>query len=1190
MTLSFREAKLAKVVSEQAQNTQNISVVVVPTEADAQKVESELRSLSYPLISGSQILYFPGFVQAGVFRYESARRVVAKRLGALSQMRQHVPKFVVTTATGLVRMAPSLDWLKEQSLELALGIEADMEHFLNKLSHFGYTQVQRVEDVGEYAVRGSIVDLWTPGEKTPARVEFFGDVVDKLRLFRSADQRSFETKETLCVLPAREFVWPEGDDLEASIERLNDVLLESQMPGQGRLDILENLRLSVPFAGIDDVAVSFFDSQFQPFDELLVRLAQKNNLTPKFYFIHDPKDLGKALTDLVKLYNDAHASSFGKNFVSPKASSVFPNSSLLAQVLEGNEQLYKGHQFGSVDVSGFELPEQMRTGSSALRKFAERAKWVAEQAQQQQTQAVLFVARNGDSFLELCGVLSKYIPGIENCTSSEFQLFSVKDLLSDTVQATELTTGVHAALGDIDGVFFIHKSKTLVVSQSWLQGATKDDALESFSEAESAEASRAASEALLAAQFSDFIEGELIVHVQHGIAVYRGISTIPVEGRPNDFLSLEYANNDKIYVPVHKMHLVQRYMGASAKDASVLDSLRGAVWEKRKAKAKEDAARLARELMEHRAKHAAAPGHSFAKIGEEYLEFEAAFPFDETPDQVRAIREIMSDMSKGKAMDRILCGDVGFGKTEVAMRAAYRAVLDGKQVAWLVPTTILAHQHYRSMVERFKGFPTRIESLDRLATGKAAAKLLDDMAQGKIDIVVGTHRLLSKDVAFRDLGLLIVDEEHRFGVMQKEKIKTLSYGIDELAMTATPIPRTLQMAMLGLRDLSLLATPPKARLAVKTFVCPFDENIIRDAVEAELARGGQVFYVHNRVEELASVLEYMKGLLPNLRVAVGHGKMPQKELEKRMIEFLDGKYDMLLCTTIIESGIDMPNVNTIIVQNADHFGLSQLYQLRGRVGRRSSRGYAYFLSSSNAKPEDDGMRRLDIIKEHQELGSGFVIASNDLELRGAGNVLGDEQSGHVNDVGLETYLQMLDDAIKELGGVKVTRNPDVEIQIPLLAQIPETYVENSRERLKIYRRFFGARTEEALQSLLLECEDRFGPVPNTVEELAEFARIRRWLMSLGAVSLSVTDDTTEIRLSREVIQPNEGDEHSERLISRILDACNRHSKGMRITPDGKLLIGIRKKNFVSNKQAATAELKKYLSLLAGETHGTQAFS
>jgi transcription-repair coupling factor (superfamily II helicase) len=768
-----------------------------------------------------------------------------------------------------------------------------------------------------------------------------------------------------------------------------------------------------------------------------------------------------------------------------------------------------------------------------------------------------------------------------------------------------------AARARLDSGFFLPANNdspsaaegTLVVTEAWLRGVVRDAAGDIFDDGTTPQkeatdgtsdartrvgaslaASRHAAEMLMQAQFGDFTEGDLVVHVQYGIARFRGLVTVKLMDISGDFLALEYAGADKVYVPVHKFNLVQKYVGASRNDDSVLDSLKKGDWEKRKQRAKADAEKLAKELLEHQARRAMTPGHAFGKTGEDWMSFCSAFPYDETPDQLKAVSEIMGDMARPKAMDRLLVGDVGFGKTEVAFRAAFRCVLDGKQVAWLVPTTVLAHQHFRSALERFKGFGAEIEVIDRAVTAGAQSKVLERVAQGKVDILIGTHRILSKDVAFRDLGLLVVDEEQRFGVLQKEKIKQMSYGVDVLTMTATPIPRTLQMAMIGLRELSLLTTPPKARLAVKTFVCPHDEAIIQTAISQELARGGQVFYVHNRVEDLEAVEGYLKALVPQARICVGHGKMSQKELDSTIIKFLEGQYDLLLCTTIIESGIDMPGVNTILVQNADFFGLAQLYQLRGRVGRRSTRGYAYFLTSGGLRDEDEGARRLDILKEHQDLGSGFVIASHDLEMRGSGSVLGDDQSGRVGEVGLETYSQMLDDAIRQLGGMKVAINREVEIQLPLNTQIPEDYIENARERLRVYRRFFGSRTEEALGALIAECEDRFGPLPETVKNLSELARLRRWLVTINALSLTVGDECTELRLSKDVLQAGD-DDSAEQLFKRILDVCNRHMKGVRLTPDGKLLLNLRKRHFQpQNVESALKELKRLLSLLAGEAY------
>lgn len=1176
----FLESNIVYFLKQVSNEPNNVHVVLAPTEADAQKTEQTLIELSRGIVEANDVDSMPGFVQAGVFRFESARRIMAKRLRTLCRLKNRLPKILVCSVQGWSRFAPTLEWMTQFDRTLRIGDAVDQEEFLSDLEWLGYSQLQKVEEVGEFAVRGAIVDVFSPAHKSPLRVEFFGDNIEKIRLFRSADQRSFENLEMATLLPAREFVWPTSIELEHAIESFNSALLQFSVTGHGRSDLLEHIRSRVPFPGIDDACLEFAQQSYTSFATVLSTAAKahRTNADVKLYSLHEPAALLRVVSDTIKLYDDAAASGFGKNFLSVAASKVFPEFKTIEPTV--------GSAIALLNEPDFVIPPSLRSPVQ-LPKLADRANWVASVLEQGDVvKHVLLLSKSIDNLTEFCSVTLNYFKEFESTDLSKVTVFNGQDLFSTHLKAARISERFYAAFAETEGMFYLPTSQTLVVSQRWLQGIVRDDSFESFASDESAQATRAATDLLMATQFGEFSEGDLVVHVQHGIAKFRGLATIAVGGIPHDFLALEFANNDRIYVPIHKMNLVQRYMGAAAAGNAAVDSLRGSSWEKRKERAKVDAEKMARELIDHKAKHAASGGHAFAKIDEDYLAFEAAFPFDETPDQQRATREIMGDMSKPKSMDRVLCGDVGFGKTEVAMRAAFRAVLDGKQVAWLVPTTILAHQHYRSLIERFKEFNVNVETFDRLHTAKSMQTALERLEQGKIDIAVGTHRLLSKDIKFRDLGLLIIDEEHRFGVLQKEKIKTLAYGIDELAMTATPIPRTLQMAMLGIRDLSLLTTPPKARLAVKTFVAPFDDTIVKSAIESELARGGQVFYVHNRVEDLPAVEQFLKGMLPQLRIDVGHGKMAQKDLEKKMMAFLDGQLDVLVCTTIIESGIDMPNVNTIIVQNADHFGLSQLYQLRGRVGRRSSRGFAYFLSSNLGNEDKDGVKRLEILKEHQDLGSGFVIASQDLEMRGAGNVLGDEQSGFVSEVGLETYLQMLDDAVKSLGGVRVTPITDVEIQVPLVTQIPDGYIENARERLRVYRRFFGARNEDALQALLTECEDRFGPIPDSVSNLAELSRLRRWLLSFGAVTLTVGDEYTEIRLSRELIQPSNNDETSERLIKRLLDVCNRFSKGMRLTPDGRLLIGIRKKQIDPLKPStALTELKKYLSLLAGEGHG-----
>lgn len=1172
------EVLVAQVVKEVINSSAQLHLVVVPNDNDALLAEECLRQMAGTSLSHDEVVSLPHFIQSGVYRFESARRLIARRLGALHLIRTSCVRCVVVSAASLLRVVPSPAWLREHTISLSEGEEYDQDELWDRLQSFGYQTVQRVEEVGECAVRGGILDLWTPGERHPIRLEFFGDALEKVRSFRPVDQRSFETKSLVNVLPAREFVWPSEDQVVNWIEKFNKVILAQGLQGSVRNDLLENLRCSIPFPGIDDLTILFSSTDFLTPLKFFECGSHPDQTTVRVHQLAENGQILQSFNDVYQLYENAWQSGFGKSHMTIKPERLFPEAAGLSDWLQSQNQ--------PIVDNSFALPREIenKLQSAGKRKFSERLQLVRSVLDENVGLGCVFTSASRDACLEFAALLRAQLA--ENAKieapENDIPLFSLQEFTEKSNQLSKRNWV--ARIAKFSHPFHLPASNQIVLPEEWLRGVSKDHSLEVFSEEDAKVASREATETLLTSHFGDFAEGDLVVHVQHGIARFRGLMTIKILDISGDFLVLEYSGNDRVYVPVHKLNLVQRYIGAGKSDDALLDSLKGTQWEKRKARAKEEAQKLAKELLEHQAKRATTPGHAYSSIEDNYLLFEAAFPYDETTDQLKASREIQADMSRPKAMDRLLCGDVGFGKTEVAMRAAYRAVLDGKQVAWLVPTTVLAHQHFRSLKERFSSFGVQIEILDRSSGSSGAGKVLKKLAEGGVDVLVGTHRLLSGDVKYRDLGLLIVDEEQRFGVLQKEKIKTLSYGIDVLTMSATPIPRTLQMAMVGLRDLSLLTTPPKARLAVKTFVCPFDEVTIRDSIRYEMSRGGQVFFVHNRVEELASVEQYLQKLVPDARICIGHGKMAQKDLDKTVIEFMDQKFDLLLCTTIIESGIDMPNVNTILVQDADYFGLSQLYQLRGRVGRRSTRGYAYFLMSPGAREEDEGVKRLEVLREHQELGSGFVIASQDLEMRGAGNIMGDDQSGRVTDVGLETYMHMLDDAIRTIGGRKVRALPEAEIQIPIEAQIPEDYVQNSKERLRLYRRFFGARNEDNLQALTNECADRFGPMPESVIQLADMARVRRWLMSFGGIGLNVNDDFTEIKISPEVLQARD-DSDAEAIVKRIFDVCNRQVKGIRLTPDGRLLLPLKKRQFKPEYgQTGLAELKKFLTLFAGESY------
>ncbi|RLA95851.1 MAG: transcription-repair coupling factor, partial [Deltaproteobacteria bacterium] len=644
--------------------------------------------------------------------------------------------------------------------------------------------------------------------------------------------------------------------------------------------------------------------------------------------------------------------------------------------------------------------------------------------------------------------------------------------------------------------------------------------------------------------FEDLEVGDYLVHVDYGIGLYRGLSRIEFEGEKKEFLLIEYEGGDRLYVPIERLDLVHKYFGPR-EEPPRLDRLGSASWRRAKRRAKRAAEEIARELIEIYAARKAFEGFAFSPRDAYYQEFEATFPYEETPDQWQAIEDVMRDMESPRPMDRLICGDVGFGKTEVAIRAAFKAVMDGKQVALLVPTTVLAQQHYQTFSARFQGYPIVVEMLSRFRSPRRQKEILEGLREGKVDVVIGTHRLLQKDVRFRDLGLLIIDEEQRFGVAHKERLKELKKTVDCLTLTATPIPRTLQMSLVGIREMSLISTPPPARQTISTRVLPFDPRIVREAIIKEVRRGGQVFFVHNRVKEIQEVARRLQELVPEVRIGIAHGQMRERELERVMLRFVRGEIDLLVCTSIIESGLDIPNANTIIINRADRFGLADLYQLRGRVGRSAKKAYAYLLVPPRKELTASSAKRLRAIQELSELGSGFRLALRDLEIRGAGNLLGHRQSGHIAEVGLELYNALLEEAIRELKGEEVPKKPTPEIHIPIEAYIPEEYVEEEAQRLGLYKRLSLVEGEEELEELKEEIRDRFGPPPAEVRNLFEVIELKIWLQRYRVQRLEMKAGELRLLLSDGRVAP-------ERLVRAVEE-----SKGKaRLTPSGELILEV----------------------------------
>ncbi|MFH1026401.1 MAG: transcription-repair coupling factor, partial [Pseudomonadota bacterium] len=659
--------------------------------------------------------------------------------------------------------------------------------------------------------------------------------------------------------------------------------------------------------------------------------------------------------------------------------------------------------------------------------------------------------------------------------------------------------------------------------------------------------------------------GDHMVHIDHGIGLYRGLQHISVGGVGGDFLLLEYSGSDKLYLPVDRLGLVQRYIGPEGSQPS-LDKLGGVSWEKSKGKARKNIEELAGELLEIYAKRQICEGFAFSPPDEMYREFEASFAWEETPDQLSAIQDVLTDMQNSKPMDRLVCGDVGYGKTEVALRGAFKAALDGKQVGILVPTTILAQQHYETFHERLKEYPVTVEVISRFRTAKEQKDILERLKKGNIDIIIGTHRLLQKDVLFKDLGLLIIDEEQRFGVKDKERLKAFRAVVDIMTLTATPIPRTLYMSMMGIRDLSIIDTPPVDRLAVKTFVSRFSEELIREAVLRELRRGGQIFFVHNRVQTIAKRAELLAQLVPEARIAVGHGQMGEHELEKVMLGFMHGETNLLLCTTIIESGLDIPNANTLIVDHADKFGLSQLYQLRGRVGRSSQRGYTDLLIPGESAISADARERLRILQDISELGAGFRIATHDMEIRGAGDMLGDRQSGTVTEIGFELYNQMLEETICRMRGEEMVEHVEPEINLKVPAFIPEAYVKDAGQRLVIYKKLTQAECEDDVLDVQNEVSDRFGKYPLATEYLFEIMKLRVMLKKLLVRQIDHSGKTVVISFHpRTPASPD-----------TIIGMMRSEPKNYQFTPDYKLVCALKGTSFEEILETAGKVLKRLI--------------
>ncbi len=1036
-----------------------LTVVIARDTTSAQRWVRELEFYGADL----PCLQFPDWETLAYDAFSPHQDIVSERLTTLKTLRSFADRapahtlLVVPVQTLLQRVVPA-SYVDGYTMQLAVGQRYDIDVERRRLESAGYVAVDTVTGHGEFAVRGSLMDVFPMGSETPLRVDLFDDEIESLRTFDPETQRTLERVERMTLLPAREFPF---DD--AAIARFRDHWHNTFNVDVRRASVYQDVSHHIPPGGVEYYLPFFFGELATLFDYL-----PPNTLVAEDAGVAEAA--GHFLEEVAQRYD---------NLRHDVERPILPPERLYLRQEELNQGL-KRHgriqlnqdgrhpvRFDARPMPELQANPRAREPAGALTRFLAdtpgRTLFVADTAGRRE---VFW------EFLSRAGIQPKEV--------GSFQAFLDAD--SDAcIAIAPLDEGL-----SVPGV--------RVVTESEVFGHQVQE--------RRARATRVQDPEQIIKNLTELSVGEPVVHIEHGIGRYLGLQTLEIDGTPHEFLTLEYADQAKLYVPVTSLHLISRYAGAEEGHAP-LHRLGSDQWEKAKRRAAEKAYDVAAELLNIYARREANPRYRFGQPGEDYQRFAEQFPFELTLDQRQAIDDVIGDLCSDRATDRLICGDVGFGKTEVAMRAAFVAVQSGKQVAVLVPTTLLAQQHYETFRDRFADWPVQIESLSRMRSEGEVREVAQRMASGRADIVIGTHKLLGQAKEFRDLGLVIIDEEHRFGVRQKERLKALRAEVDVLTLTATPIPRTLNMAMSGLRDLSIIATPPARRLSIKTFVMEKRRHVIQEAISRELMRGGQVFYLHNEVKTIEAVAAELAEWVPEARIGVGHGQMPKRELERMMNDFYHRQLNLLVCTTIIENGIDVPNANTIVIDRADRFGLAQLHQLRGRVGRSHRQAYAYLLTPHPKAMTPDAVKRLEAIEAAGELGVGFTLATHDLEIRGAGELLGEDQSGQIESVGYSLYSELLDRAVR---AIREGRTPDLdsplepvsqEVNLHVGARIPDQYLPDVHARLILYKRIANAASEDDLDDLRAEVVDRFGPLPEPLKQLFRVTLLKLKMQTLG---------------------------------------------------------------------------------------------
>lgn len=1057
-------------LADLARDQNGTLLVIADTPAQLDRLAEEL-TLFRAAGDDWQVFSFPDWETLPYDNFSPHEDIISDRLSLLNRLAETPRGICLTTAANLSHRLPPREALIGTAFDWHLGQTLDLAAQRRQLESAGYRATDTVYQHGEFAVRGAILDVFPMGADRPIRVDLFDDEIDSLKWFDPESQRSEEALERITLLPGREVPMT-----EAGISRFRQAFRERFDVDFSRCTVYQDVSDGIAPGGVEYFLPLFYERtdtlwDYLPGDTLVVHSDGLEAALTQFWgevearYENRRHDLTQPILTPRELFtpNDEF---FGR-------AGEFPRLTLSSAAVR--------EQAGHLNLA-VEAPQDFPVDHRAQQPLLHLERFLMETDHR-----VLFCAES----LGRREALKELLAGIR------VQPHSV-DRLTDFIADAGIRLGITVAplsqglVAPKAGFVLISETQLFgdyVVQQrrrSRTQGDNSDQVIKNLTE---------------------LSPGTPVVHLDHGVGRYQGLETLELDGQAQEFLMLTYAEGAKLYVPVSNLHLISRYSGADI-DQAPLHKLGNDRWAKTKRKAAEKVRDTAAELLRLYAEREARSGHRFDFVEADYGRFSAGFGFEETADQATAIDAVITDMRREQPMDRLVCGDVGFGKTEVALRAAFIAAQAGRQVAVLVPTTLLAQQHFENFRDRFADWPVRVEALSRFRSDRETQSIMDGLADGKVDIVVGTHKLLQKDVRFQDLGLLIIDEEHRFGVGQKEKIKALRANVDILTLTATPIPRTLNMSMSGVRDLSIIATPPARRLSVKTFVRERDDAQVKEALLREILRGGQVYYLHNEVSTIERTAQALRELVPEARIVVAHGQMPERQLERIMSDFYHKRFNVLLCTTIIETGIDVPSANTIVIERADRFGLAQLHQLRGRVGRSHHQAYAYLLTPPWKTLTKDAQKRLEAIGESQDLGAGFTLATHDLEIRGAGELLGDEQSGHIEGIGFSLYLDMLNRAVKaiqagESFSPESAEQSGVDLNLRIPALIPDDYIPDINTRLSLYKRIASADSDDALDELQVEMIDRFGLLPEPVRNLFRQTALRLRLEPLGIERLDL---------------------------------------------------------------------------------------